>query len=319
MEKTKHISVLLKEAVAALNVQPGGSYLDATLGGGGHSNEILKQMGSTGTLVACDQDPEALRVFQKIIEGMGYVATDIKQVGTVSYKTLTKSLQKIFLVHANFSELPRFLSGKLEIGKINGVLADLGLSTDQLLERERGFSYLAEGKLDMRMNPRIMVTAANLLNGLYEKELEELFRKYGDVEFSVKLARAVVRARNVRPFVKVRDLKQIVQKIVPLAARLGASKHPEAKVFQALRIAVNDELNSLKQFLPQALEILAPGGRIAVITFHSGEDRIVKNDFRDAVNLGKAEYLHKILLPEASELERNQRSHSAKLRAIIKK
>lgn len=316
METSKHISVLLQPTVTALNISPGGVYIDTTLGGAGHTRKILEQMKFRGKLLVIDSDPEPISNFRSYLLDLGFeVQQEDQPVAGLTH--LHKEQLDIYMYQGNFSELKTVIK-MIKLPQVNGIVADLGLSTDQLLDGKRGFSYLSEGKLDMRMNPALSVTAADLINGLYQGELETLFTSLGDIDFASKLARAVIRARKFRPILTVRDLKQLVQKIVPSGSRLGANKHPEAKVFQALRIAVNDELGSLKQFLPQALEALAPGGRMGVITFHSGEDRIVKNFFRDQVTLGKAQYIFKLLKPDTDELADNQRSHSAKLRAISK-
>ncbi len=312
VQKTKHVAVLLQPTVTSLAVKPGGIYIDATLGGGGHSRRILQEMKWQGKLLAFDQDNTPIDSFKESLINDGFMCSDLNGL-----LLLTKSGIEIYLAKQNFSELALTLKG-LKLGKVDGIMADLGLSTDQLQDKSRGFSYLAEGKLDMRMSPELRITAADLLNGLYERELEELFAKLGDIDFYKKLSRAVIRARNLKPFTRPSELKQLVQKIVPLSSRLGTNKHPEAKVFQALRIAVNDELNHLRKFLPQAFEALRPGGRLSVITFHSGEDRIVKNEFRDRVQLNKGKYVFKILKAEDAEVTANARSHSAKLRSIEK-
>ena len=312
MTKSKHVAVLLKPTVTSLQVKPEGVYVDVTLGGAGHTRKILAAMNWQGKLIAFDQDPKPIDSFKKSLIDDGFVLDVVKGINHLHKQGLD-----IYLVARNFSQLEGTLA-ELKLGSVDGVMADLGLSTDQLFEKERGFSYLSEGKLDMRMSPEFLVTAADLLNGLYEKELENMFLSLGDVDFYKKLSRAIVKARNLKPFTRPSELKNLVHKIVPLSSRLGTNKHPEAKVFQALRIAVNDELNHLRKFLPQAFNALRPGGRLSVITFHSGEDRIVKNDFRDRVQLNNARYVYKILKTEEAEKAANARSHSAKLRSIEK-
>lgn len=312
MRTSKHVSVLLQESITSLNIQPGGIYIDTTLGGAGHTRLIMQAMQQSGVLVVFDRDPKPVDQFEQELLQADFVVD-----ASLGFKVYTKAKMRIYPVQANFAALQESLNLR-KIKEVNGILADLGLSTDQLLDQDRGFSYLTKGKLDMRMDPRLKVTAADLVNGLYQKELEDLFTKLGDVDFASKLARLIIKTRQTKMITHAADLRQIVQKIVPSGSRLGANRHPEAKVFQALRIAVNDELNSLKQFLPQAFETLALGGVLSVITFHSGEDRIVKNEFRDLVTAEKAEYIHKLLLPSANEEAENSRSHSAKLRVIKK-
>ncbi len=312
MEKTKHISVLLQKSIASLNIRPNGVYIDTTLGGAGHAKSIMQQMQNKGVLVVCDRDPKPIKNFETELVKAGFVV-EVNQ----NARVLVKEDLRILLLQINFAALQENLQ-RLKINKVDGILTDLGISTDQLLDQQRGFSYLTKGKLDMRMDPSLRVTAADLVNGLYQKELEDLFLKLGDVDFASKLARLIIKSRQKKLIKTVADLKGIVQKIVPSDSRIGANRHPEAKVFQALRIAVNDELNSLRVFLPQAFETLSSGGRLSVITFHSGEDRIVKNVFRDLVTEKKAEYIHKLLKPDDAELTSNTRSHSAKLRVIEK-
>lgn len=304
-----HTSVLLQEALAFLDIKPGKKYIDATLGGGGHTREILA-LG--GEVLGIDQDPEALE----------YVLGNTKS-------------PKLTLVQGSFEFL-------LEIAQRNkflncaGVLFDLGVSSHQLETASRGFSFRESGPLDMRMNPDLGVQAKDLVAALTEKELEELFTKYGEERWAKKIAQKIVNSRLSTPIQTTSELASLIEQTVGFPTsppRLrsglrgaGASSprtsrviHPATRVFQALRIAVNDEINSLKTALPQALAILGPKGRLVVISFHSLEDRIVKNFFREEESKGTLEILTvKPLEASGEETETNPRSRSAKLRAAAK-
>lgn len=274
-----HKSVLLQEAVSYLNVKPGELYIDGTYGGGGHSREILKRGGrvlaldvSPQAVAAADQDPNL-----KVLQG-------------------------------NFSKLAE-ITDCVGVKKVTGVLFDLGISSDEL-EAVPGLSFQRPADLlDMRFDPSLGVTAADLLNALPEKKLEELFTTYGEDRFSWEIAKGVVRGREKKPFSLVSDLLEVIERV---KGRKTQGIHPATQVWQALRIAVNGELESLKESLPQAQEILKPGGRIVVISFHSGEDRIVKNFFKSS---GLKVLTDKPITPSAEEMALNPRSRSAKLRA----
>ncbi|MFQ5493216.1 MAG: 16S rRNA (cytosine(1402)-N(4))-methyltransferase RsmH [Candidatus Dojkabacteria bacterium] len=296
---TKHKPVLLKQAVSSLQVEPGGVYLDATLGGGGHFLAIMKLMNGSGRLVGVDQDNNAIEAAKKLLVDGGF-----KKEGSDWHK---KGM-KVFLLSANFRHLPNLMES---IGEesFDGILADLGMSTDQLFDSPRGFSFGRQGELDMRMSQNLTVTAADLLAGLYKKELEQLFKTYGDVYKSGAIAAEIVKQRKRSPIKTTRHLKKLVGKISPSS---------EAKVFQALRIAVNDELNALKDFLPAAFKALNAGGRLAIINFHSGEDRVVKEFTNEKVESGDAKYTAKLIRPDALEIKENPKSRSAKLRVIEK-
>jgi len=301
---TKHKPVLLKEAVDALQVKPGGIYIDVTLGGGGHSKLILQQMNYTGSLVAIDLDKSALQSFEAYME-----ESELNN-------SRRKSLNLVF-VNDNFRNLDQILRS-LKITQVDGIIADLGLSTDQIYE-VKGISYLKNEQLDMRINKNLTVTAADLLNALYKKELTELFEKFADIDFAKELVKEILRTRQISPFKTTSQLKHLIQKVVPLHTRRGTRRNPEAKVFQALRIAVNDELESLATFLPLAFEALATGGRLAVISFHSGEDRIVKSFIKEKSKTGQGIVVEKLLRPSQLETTANPRSASAKLRVIEKR
>lgn len=302
-----HIPVMLNETIDALQVRPGGIYIDVTLGGGGHFNKILEKLEGKGTIIGIDKDEKAIISFKDKIKGF-------EKTGNIHTK-ISGSL-KILLINRNYSDLLEILK-ELDIDKVDGIIADLGLATNQY-QSGIGLSYLEDTLLDMRMETGLKVKASDLLNGLFEKELERLFSELGNIPFAKKLTKEVIKQRNIQPIMKTKQLTSIIQKIVPYEYRKGTNKHPEAKVFQALRIAVNHELVDLRQLLPQAFEALAPGGRLVVISFHSGEDRIVKTYFRNLEQEKSIEYIFKLQKPAQDEILKNKRSHSAKLRAIKK-
>ncbi|MCJ7792489.1 MAG: 16S rRNA (cytosine(1402)-N(4))-methyltransferase RsmH [Candidatus Marinimicrobia bacterium] len=291
-----HEPVLLKEVIEFLKIEPGEKYLDATLGGGGHTAAILK---SGGIILAIDSDPEAVGAARS------YLASACPPGKHSSWR----------LVSGNFKDLGR-IAQKENWLKVSGVLFDLGVSSHQLEKGERGFSFGREGPLDMRMDPNLKVTAADLGNGLHQGELNELFTKLGQEQRSRRLAEALVRARKIRPIKTTGELAAIISQVSPRKGRL----HPATRVFQALRIAVNDELNNLEKALPQAMALLKPKGRLVVISYHSGEDRLVKTFFKAEA---KKEHLKiitkKPVRPTTEESKSNPRSRSAKLRVAEKK
>jgi len=295
-----HVPVLLNEVIELLDIKPGGIYVDCTLGGGGHSRAMLAKLDASGKLVAFDQDADAKR-------------------------NVPEDERVIFLPH-NFRHLHRFL--RLNgIAEVDGILADLGVSSHQFDEAGRGFSTRFDADLDMRMDQRQEKTAAYVLNTYSEQQLHKLFEQYGEVTNSKTLAKLVVQARGVTPFKTIEGFKTAVSSIVK-----GAPNKYFAQVFQALRIEVNNELDALKEMLEQLPVVLKKGGRAAIITFHSLEDRLVKVFFRD--NTFKAEEenpfvtieVEKTLRPvnkkpivaSAEETKRNPRSRSAKLRVAEK-
>ncbi|TSC54407.1 MAG: 16S rRNA (cytosine1402-N4)-methyltransferase [Microgenomates group bacterium LiPW_31] len=283
-----HEPVLLKEVIGYLNIKPGRKYIDATVGGGGHSKAILKL---DGQLLAIDCDPEAIEAAR---ERLSTACPD------ASWR----------LTQGNFKDLTK-IAGKYGFEKIDGVLFDLGVSSYQLETPQRGFSFNLEGPLDMRMDPSLEVTAADLVNGLNKGELEELFKKFAQEYSARRIAEAIINARRLKPIKTIGQLVEIIENAVPRRGGL----HPATKVFQALRIAVNDELNNLKAALPQAMALLNPGGRLTVISFHSGEDRIVKQFLRHQAKEGKLRLItKKPIRVSAEELSANPRSRSAKLR-----
>ncbi len=299
-ESSYHVPVLFNEAIDALNVQPNGVYVDCTFGGGGHAKGILEKLGEAGWLIAFDQDADA-------------------------QQNIPADKRLIFVPH-NFRHLQRFL--KLhQYEKVNGVLADLGVSSFQFNEAERGFSTRFNGPLDMRMDKRTAKTAAQVLMQYSEPQLHKLFEQYGEVSNSKTLARHIVQQRGTMPLKDIGSFKLMLQPVVK-----GNPNKYFAQVFQALRIEVNDEMGALNEMLDQLPAVLLPHARVAIITFHSIEDRIVKNFFKQA-GTGEDEnnpfstaqkqtvfktVYKKPVTPGEEELKRNPRSRSAKLRVAEK-
>ena len=296
-----HKSVLLQEVLDGLNLKSGAVVVDGTLGSGGHALEMLKRIGEKGSLIGLDQDPDAIKRCQNIFKGN-------KQVS---------------LHHVNFKDLSTVLD-EIGISKVDAVLLDIGISSDQLADTKRGFSFQGEGDLDMRMNPEIGLNAAEMLNQLPETELADMFFNYGNERMSRKFARAIVNRRADRSINTVSDLTETIESVLPSFMKYPKGKrspkfrrHPATRVFQALRIAVNDELNVLRESISSIWDYLNLGGRFSIISFHSLEDRIVKQEFRAKVQSGQALYINKKpICPEQSEISENPRSRSAKLRTI---
>lgn len=283
-----HTPVLLREAIDFLRVKPGGKYIDATLGGGGHTEEILRRKGE---VLGIDYDPEAIEHVKFKIQN-------------------SKFKVNLTLVRGNFRDLKKIaLSNNFD--KVSGIIFDLGVSTHQLLTPSRGFSFNTDAVLDMRMDPQLKVTAADLINGLGKGELYELFSKLGEEHNALAIAQAIVRTRALAPIKTCNELAQIVLRVRPRRGHFDHT-HPATRIFQALRIAVNDELNNLKEALPQAVELLAPEGRLVVVSFHSLEDRIVKEFFKEEKNL--AILTKHPLRPSKQEIRDNPRSRAAKMR-----
>ena len=305
----EHIPVLLNETIQGLNINPSGTYVDLTVGRGGHSSEILARL-KDGRLICVDQDEEAI---------------------VASTARLSKISNKFEMVRANFSELETILAN-LGIQEVDGILMDLGVSSPQFDKGERGFSYKEDARLDMRMDQRQELTAYQIINTYALEDLTKIFQIYGEEKYSYSIAKNIIKAREAKPIETTLELVEIIKRSKPMK-ELKKVGHPAKQVFQALRIAVNDELNVLEKALTAALKHLKPGGRLAVITFHSGEDRIVKNIFKEAaVEVGnridgpiptqEKDYIlinHKPITASESELERNHRSASAKLRIIARK
>jgi 16S rRNA (cytosine1402-N4)-methyltransferase len=289
-----HVPVLLQEAIDFLNVRRGGTYIDATVGLGGHSYEIAKRLGAPGHLIGVDKDPAALKIAAVRLRASGFG----EEAG--DWPTIT-------LLHRSFADL----ANEQRPATIDGLLADLGVSSLQLSDAARGFSFQAEGPLDMRMDPRSERTAEQVVNHLDERQLADVIYEFGEERRSRRIARAIVRSRPIR------TTAQLAQ-VISTAARPMKSEriHPATRTFQALRIFVNRELDDLKALLEAAPRILKPGGRMVVISFHSLEDRIVKDAFRAGVRDMHFRLLTKkpVTAPQ-EESDRNPRARSAKLRA----
>lgn len=300
--KTVHKTVLLKESISFLKKEH-GIFVDATLGGGGHSIEILKNLKS-GKLICFDLDIDAIERFKEVLLQNGYINRKLFFV---------KGRKKVFLFNSNFVNLKDVLTD-LKINFVDGIIADLGVSSDQIEDPNRGFSFKKDTFLDMRMDKRLKVTAKDLVNGLYESELEKIFFE-NDEKFGKRIARQIVFERGKQLIESSLQLKKIIMKALPINTK-GRNKSV-ARVFQALRIAVNSELSSLSFFLPQALGTLATDAKMVVISFHSGEDRIVKkflNKYKDKIEI----LTKKPVTPSDEELKDNFRAKSAKLRAFKK-
>lgn len=291
-EPTRHEPVLLHEVVECLAPQRGGLFVDATLGGGGHAEALLDASPDL-RLLALDRDAQAI---------------------TRTRTRLARFGDRVEYVHAPFSALSSLLAAS-DRGQVAGILADIGVSSDQLDDRHRGFSFQQDGPLDMRMDRTMQKTsAAVLLANASEDDIESWLREYGEERFSRRLAHAIVQQRRYGPLLRTSQLADLVERTVP---RGRAPIHPATRTFQALRIVVNRELDELDAFLDQAPACLAPGGRLAVITFHSLEDRKVKEVFRAEVQSGRcADLLPGGLRPGSAEVRANPRSRSARLRAI---
>ena len=302
-----HVSVLLDETIEGLNINPDGIYFDGTLGGGGHSYEILKRLTGKGILIGVDQDGDAI---------------------DAASERLKEFEGKFQLVRSNYSEIETILID-LKISKIDGIVLDLGVSSYQIDNLERGFSYKEDAPLDMRMDQRQLLNAADVVNGYTEEQLIAMLRDYGEERYAKSIAKAILEGRKDKPIATTQELSEIVKNAVPKKYQI-AKGHPAKKTFQALRIEVNNELNVLRQTLDKMIEHLNPGGRICVITFHSLEDRIVKLNFRNNENpctcppdfpvcvCGKKSkgkvITRKPIVPSDEEVENNKRSKSSKLR-----
>ncbi|MBL7685076.1 MAG: 16S rRNA (cytosine(1402)-N(4))-methyltransferase RsmH [Deltaproteobacteria bacterium] len=294
----EHKAVLLNEVVEWMSPHPGGVYVDGTLGGGGHAKAILGRMALEGKYIGVDRDLQTLQRTEKEL----------------------KEFSKIFhTVHGVFSEIPQLLKDK-KIDGVDGVLLDLGVSSFQIDDEARGFSFLREGPLDMRMDPNNdeIMTAADVLASHSDEELQEIFQKFGEERFARRIAREIVATRRAHPFLKTSDLVAAIQRVVPPPFRAPRSKiHPATRVFQALRIYINGEIDHLSRFLENDFSFLKPKGRIIIISFHSLEDRLVKQTFRSHPHLRVL--TKKPLSATEEELAQNPRSRSAKLRVAERK
>ncbi|WP_374712470.1 16S rRNA (cytosine(1402)-N(4))-methyltransferase RsmH [Symbiobacterium terraclitae] len=306
-----HVPVLLRETMDALAVRPGGVYIDCTVGGGGHSAEILRLSSPDGRLIGFDQDDNALAAAGERLAPFG---------------------GRVRLVRTNFAEIAAVVD-RLGIGPVDGVLMDIGVSSHQFDEGERGFSYHHDAPLDMRMDRTSPLSAAVVVNEWPEEEIARVIREYGEERWASRIAQFIARARSERPVETTGQLVEIIKAAIPAAARREGG-HPARRTFQAIRIAVNDELGVLQRGLEGALQVLKPGGRLAVITFHSLEDRIVKQTFARWAKpctcppdipvcvCGKRPLAEPVtrkpVKASAEELKDNPRSRSATLRAVAK-
>lgn len=304
-----HKSVLLQETVDSLNVQPDGIYVDGTLGGGGHAYEVCKRLGTNGRFIGIDQDEEAIRAAGLRLAEFGDMVT---------------------IVRSNYVSIEEILKS-LNIEKVNGIMLDLGVSSHQLDTPERGFSYMADAPLDMRMDVRNELTAKDIVNSYEEMELYRIIRDYGEDKFAKNIAKHICLARAEKPIHTTGELTEIIKRAIPMKIR-ATGGHPAKRTFQALRIELNHELDVLRDSLDGMIDFLNDGGRICVITFHSLEDRIVKTIFRRnenpctcpknfpvcvCGNVSKGKVItRKPILPSQEELEWNSRSQSAKLRVF---
>ncbi len=304
----QHQSVLLEESLAGLAIRPDGIYIDGTFGRGGHSAEILKRLGPDGRLLALDKDPEAIKTGQQ---------SPFKD-------------PRFCIVHDSFAGLKSAVQDRDWMGKVDGVLLDLGVSSPQLDDPQRGFSFNKEGPLDMRMNPEQGMDAATWINQADAGEISRVLRFYGEERFSKRIANAIVAAREEAPIVTTKQLSDLIAKASPTKE---FKKHPATRSFQAIRIFINGELDELKTCLQQSLEVLSVGGRLAVISFHSLEDRIVKQfiqrestgeavpvDFpvRDIHANVSMKKIGKLVKPSEEEIKHNPRARSSRLRIAEK-
>ena len=306
----KHKSVLLEECIEGLNIKKDGIYVDGTLGGAGHSFEILKRLSTKGSLVGIDRDEEALEAAKKKL----------------------KDFKNVTYIHGNHDDIKNILEEN-KIEKVDGILLDLGVSSYQLDERQRGFSYMGEAKLDMRMDKSQSLTAETVINEYSEEELAEIIEQYGEEKFAKKIAYNIVKQRKIKPITTTMELVQIIKDTIPMSKQTDG--HPAKRTFQAIRIEVNNEIEPLKETIKDCIECLKPEGRLCVITFHSLEDRAVKQTYIEAqgqctcpkdlpycvcgyVSEGKI-INKKPIIASKEEQEENSRSKSAKLRIFEKK
>jgi len=300
----RHVPVLLEEALQALQLKTDGVYVDATYGRGGHAREILNRLMEQGRLLLFDRDPQACE------DARRHYGADVR----------------VHVTEGSFSQLGRSVEQLGLTGKVDGMLFDLGVSSPQLDEAGRGFSFRLEGPLDMRMDPRTGASAAEWVNRAGEDEIVRVVREYGEERFAKRIARAIVRERSIEPISTTQRLAEIVKRAVPTRE---AGKDPATRTFQAIRIHINHELDELRDALPQAVQALAPGGRLAVISFHSLEDRIVKRfmraeargeelppdlPVRHAAFHGRLKIIGKAIRASDAEARRNPRARSAVLR-----
>ncbi|MCI8556332.1 MAG: 16S rRNA (cytosine(1402)-N(4))-methyltransferase RsmH [Lachnospiraceae bacterium] len=304
-----HVSVLLEETIEQLNIQPDGIYVDGTLGGGGHAYEVCKRLGEKGRLIGIDQDADAIKAAGERLREFG---------------------DQVAIVRSNYCNMRQELQ-KLGIDRVDGIVLDLGVSSYQLDSAERGFTYREDAPLDMRMDQRQLRTARDIVNGYTEPELFRIIRDYGEDKFAKNIAKHIAAAREKKPIETTGELTEIIRGAIPAKVRMNGG-HPAKKTFQAIRIELNGELEVLKSTLDDMIDLLKPGGRICVITFHSLEDRIVKTIFKTNENpctcpsnfpvcvcgnkpKGRLA-VKKPIVPSEEELIKNKRSKSSKLRVF---
>ena len=303
----KHVSVLLQETVGGLNVKPDGIYVDGTLGGGGHSYEVCTRLGVKGSIIGIDQDEEAIEAASIRLKDFG---------------------EKVTIVRSNYCDMKSRLH-ELGIDKVDGIMLDLGVSSYQLDTADRGFSYREDAPLDMRMDQRSEMTARDIVNDYSEMDLYRVIRDYGEDKFAKNIARHIVQERAKRPIETTGELTEVIRHAIPMKFQKKTG-HPAKRTFQAIRIELNRELDVLRDSLDDMIDMLNPGGRLCIITFHSLEDRIVKSAFKKNENpctcpsdfpvcvCGKVSkgrvITRKPILPSEEEMEVNSRSKSAKLR-----
>lgn len=308
----KHKSVLLDETIESLNIKPNGIYVDGTLGGGGHSYEIAKRLTDGGRLIGIDQDEDAIRAAKE---------------------RLSEFADRVTIVRDNYCNMPKVLD-ELGISKVDGILLDIGVSSYQLDEAERGFTYKQDATLDMRMDQRQEMTAKDIVNGYSEEDLYRIIRDYGEDKFAKNIAKHIVQARQIKPVETTFELDEIIKAAIPMKFR-ATGGHPAKKTFQAIRIELNRELEVLDESIDAMTDLLNDNGRLCIITFHSLEDRIVKTRFRKNENpctcppdfpvcvcgkkpKGKV-ITRKPIVPDEEELEENKRAKSSKLRVFERK
>ena len=310
-KKEKHIPVLLNETIESLNIKPDGIYIDMTLGRGGHANEVLKQLSDKGLLIGIDQDDDAIK----------------------DNAIRFKDEKRIKIVKSNFKNLNKILDD-FKIDKVNGIYLDLGVSSVQFDDGDRGFSYKKDAMLDMRMDKDNPLNLKELINTYSEEEIYKIIDEYGEEKFAKNIARNIIKTREEKEIVSTLELANIIENSIPAKYRYKEKKHPAKRTFQAFRIYINDELNILEKALEDSVNRLESGGRLSVITFHSLEDRIVKNKFKyfetpctcdknfpcvcGKKSLGKI-INKKVIIPSDEEIEMNNRSRSAKLRIFERK
>jgi 16S rRNA (cytosine1402-N4)-methyltransferase len=298
MEGSRHLPVLLAEVLEYLNCQPGRVYVDGTVGSAGHARAILERSSPSGRLIGLDWDEQAIQRAQRNLAGF----SNRFELRRENFKDLRSVLKSLFLI------------------RVDGILLDLGVSTEQLENQEKGFSFRWEAPLDMRMSRETKMTAQDLLRKLSISEMSGILRQYGEERWASRIARAIVRQRKTKPIHTTRQLVEVIERSIPFhRGRI----HPATRTFQALRIAVNDELGNLQAFLADCADLLSPGGRLCIISFHSLEDRMVKNHFRQWAKTAIGSHPFRILtpkpvVPSSAEVFSNPSARSAKLRAVEK-